>query len=94
MTVGYDEPLVSNINLLIEGGDKLAILGPNGSGKTTFIKTIKGELRPLSGECEFLTDLNIGYLRQDGINLRSPQTILNILEICIQKCLIKKYTTI
>lgn len=75
MTVGYDEPLVSNINLLIEGGDKLAILGPNGSGKTTFIKTIKGELRPLSGECEFLTDLNIGYLRQDGINLRSPQTI-------------------
>lgn len=73
--VGYDLTLVRGINMLVEGGDRWAILGPNGSGKTTFVKTLKGELEPKEGKYNFLTDIKIGYLRQDGINLKSPNTI-------------------
>ena len=73
--VGYDKPLIKDINFTLFGGDKMAIMGQNGSGKTTFIKTLRNELKPLGGDIEFLTNLNIGYLKQDGINLNSPLSI-------------------
>ena len=78
LVIGYDnEPLISDINFTLYGSDKLAIMGQNGSGKTTFIKCILNHLQPISGELKFLTLLNIGYLKQDGINLRSPNSIFN-----------------
>lgn len=80
VSIGYDTPLINNINFILFGGDKLAIMGQNGCGKTTFIKNLLHELKPLSGEIDFLTLLNIGYLKQDGINLKSPLSIFEFFK--------------
>lgn len=78
LVIGYEgKPLIRDINFTLYGSDKLAIMGQNGSGKTTFVKCVLNQLKPLSGELKFLTLLNIGYLKQDGINLRSPYSIFN-----------------
>ncbi len=53
LTIGYEEPLVKNINVSLPEKCLLQVLGPNGSGKTTFLKTILGLLKPLSGRIYF-----------------------------------------
>ena len=50
LSIGYDEPLISGINLKINPGETVAILGPSGIGKTTLLRTIAGLIVPLSGE--------------------------------------------
>lgn len=64
--VGYDEPLISDINMDISQGETIAILGPSGIGKTTLLRTIAGLIRPLDGEV--IHDLphrsGIGYIPQ------------------------------
>ncbi|MFL2962483.1 MAG: ATP-binding cassette domain-containing protein [Candidatus Poseidoniaceae archaeon] len=49
LSVGYNQPLISNINKKIMPGESIAILGPSGIGKTTLLRTIAGLIRPLSG---------------------------------------------
>ncbi len=77
LAVGYDKPLISNIEFSFFGGDKLAIMGDNGSGKTTFIKTLLGKIKPYSGKICFYDNFNIGYLPQDGLLIRSNKTVLD-----------------
>lgn len=77
LAVGYDKPLISDIEFSFFGGDKLAIMGDNGSGKTTFIKTLLGKIKPYSGKICFYDNFNIGYLPQDGLLIRSNKTILD-----------------
>lgn len=77
LAVGYDKPLISDIEFSFFGGDKLAIMGDNGSGKTTFIKTLLGKIKPYSGKICFYDNFNIGYLPQDGLLIRSNKTVLN-----------------
>ena len=57
LSVGYDRSatLISTINASINAGERIALLGLNGCGKTTFLKTIKGEIKPLSGSIEIDT---------------------------------------
>lgn len=76
LAVGYDKPLISDIEFSFFGGDKLAIMGDNGSGKTTFIKTLLGKIKPYSGKICFYDNFNIGYLPQDGLLIRSNKTVL------------------
>ncbi len=68
VTVGYEKSAVqSNINLCIEKGDFLAVVGNNGTGKTTFMKTLLGLLSPISGNIQLADGLkfnDIGYLPQ------------------------------
>jgi zinc transport system ATP-binding protein len=70
LTLGYDrEPVLENVNLDIFERDFIGVIGPNGGGKTTFIKAILGLLKPMRGEILFRKDLNkkkkpIGYLPQ------------------------------
>lgn len=77
LAVGYDKPLISDIEFSFFGGDKLAIMGDNGSGKTTFIKTLLGKIKPYSGKICFYDNFNIGYLHQDGLLIRSNKTVLD-----------------
>jgi len=71
LVIGYDKPLLDSMNFTLYGGDKLAIMGDNGTGKTTFIKTLLRHIKPYSGEINFYEDYKIGYLKQDGLMLES-----------------------
>ncbi len=65
LAVGYgDHPLISEISLSLSKGQKCVLAGPNGSGKTTLIRTIMGELPPLSGEVRFGSNVVPGLMTQ------------------------------
>jgi ATP-binding cassette subfamily F protein 3 len=64
-TIGYaDKILADDISFILRRGECLGIIGPNGSGKTTFLKTILGKIPPLSGEVQWGTKVQIGYYAQ------------------------------
>ncbi|EYU15731.1 ABC-F family ATPase [Photorhabdus aegyptia] len=66
LTKGYDNgPLFKNLNLLLEVGEKIAVIGANGIGKTTFLKTLVGETEPNSGMVKWSENSSIGYYAQD-----------------------------
>ncbi|MDX7989899.1 ABC-F family ATPase [Xenorhabdus littoralis] len=66
LTKGYDNgPLFKNLNLLMEVGEKMAVIGENGIGKTTFLKTLIGEETPNSGTVKWSENSTIGYYAQD-----------------------------
>ena len=64
---GYDSFQTLPINLSINFGSKINITGPNGSGKTTFIKTVLGLIKPIDGKVIIGNDVKIGYISQDTI---------------------------
>ena len=66
LTKGFDNgPLFKNLNLMVEVGEKIAILGTNGIGKTTLLKTLMNELTPEQGDIKWSENANIGYYAQD-----------------------------
>ncbi|MDC9589023.1 ABC-F family ATPase [Xenorhabdus sp. XENO-10] len=66
LTKGYNNgPLFKNLNLLMEVGEKMAVIGENGIGKTTFLKTLIGEENPNSGTIKWSENSTIGYYAQD-----------------------------
>lgn len=65
LVIGYDEPLSSPLNLEMERGQKIALIGSNGIGKTTLLKSILGLIKPLSGSVEQGDYLSIGYFEQE-----------------------------
>jgi len=66
MANGYnEETLFSNINMMIEVGERIAVIGPNGIGKSTLLKTLVGELPPTSGAVKWSENSSIGYYAQD-----------------------------
>ncbi|MFP7415639.1 ABC-F family ATP-binding cassette domain-containing protein [Priestia filamentosa] len=68
LVIGYDEPLSKPLNLRMERGQKIALFGANGIGKTTLLKSILGENKPVSGEVERGDYLEIGYFEQEVKN--------------------------
>ena len=65
VAVGYDDtPVLSNLSLRLDSDDRIALLGANGNGKTTFIKLLAGILRPMAGEAVKSPRLRIGYFSQ------------------------------
>jgi len=63
---GYDDkPLFSDLNLAVEVGERVAIIGPNGIGKTTLLRCLAGNLMPDSGTVKWSENSNIGYFAQD-----------------------------
>lgn len=73
LVIGYDSPLSKPLNLRMERGQRIAIVGANGIGKTTFMKSILGQIKPYEGEVELGDTLEIGYFEQEikGKNDRS-----------------------
>lgn len=65
LIIGYDEPLSRTLNLKMERGQKLALVGANGIGKTTLLRSILGEIKPISGTVERGEYLYIGYFEQE-----------------------------
>ncbi|KZE64887.1 heme ABC transporter ATP-binding protein [Fictibacillus phosphorivorans] len=65
LVIGYDEPLSKPLNLRMERGQKIALVGANGIGKTTLLRSILGEIKPVSGSVERGENLEIGYFEQE-----------------------------
>ena len=65
MVIGYDEPLSRPLNLLMERGQNIALVGANGIGKTTLLKSILGLIPAMSGSVELGAYLSIGYFEQE-----------------------------
>ena len=65
MAQAFDEPLFENINFMIEAGEKIAIIGENGIGKTTLLKIIGNLMSPNTGDIKWSEKAKIGYFAQD-----------------------------
>lgn len=82
---GYqsDRPILKKINLSLNPGDRIALLGPNGEGKSTLIKTLTDNLNPLNGNIHRSPHLHIGYYAQHQLEqldlTRSPIETLQVL---------------
>ena len=83
--IGYapERPILKNINMMIRGGARIGILGVNGAGKSTFIKSLVGELEPLSGTINMAKGVNIAYFAQQQLDMLDPQAtpLLHMMRI-------------
>ena len=66
LVIGYDSPLSKPLDLVMERGQKIALVGANGIGKTTLLKSILGLIPALEGIVELGDNLQIGYFEQEG----------------------------
>ncbi|MBN1641354.1 MAG: ABC-F family ATP-binding cassette domain-containing protein [Anaerolineae bacterium] len=82
LVVGYDRPLLEIGDLELRRLHRAALIGPNGSGKTTFLKVLLGQLAPLRGEARLGASLRIGYWAQSREDLDPENTIIDeILQV-------------
>ena len=65
LVVGYDVPLLEEVNVTVRAGERVAVLGPNGQGKSSLLKTLIGEIQPLGGHVRLGASVKIGYLAQE-----------------------------
>lgn len=75
LKIGYDRPIME-ITMRIRRGQKIGILGKNGVGKTTFLKTAAGLCQPISGEYQIGNQITIGYFDQNSAQIQSDKTVL------------------
>jgi ATP-binding cassette, subfamily F, member 3 len=77
LSVGYDgHAILRNVNLIVQGSARIALVGGNGSGKSSFLRTILGEIAPLSGRMQMLPDMSCCYLGQTQTALPEGMTVL------------------
>lgn len=80
LAVGYQNKLISRNNQLrLFREDRVALVGPNGVGKSTLLKTVVEDLQPLAGEIRYGTNVQIGYYDQEQAKLNSNKTVLQEL---------------
>ncbi|BDR58765.1 ABC-F family ATP-binding cassette domain-containing protein [Xylocopilactobacillus apicola] len=78
LAVGYDqEALVKNINLDVKIGEKIAVIGPNGRGKSTFVKTLVGQIPAISGGFQLGSNVEAGYYDQGFKQLDPNKTVID-----------------
>ena len=85
VSAGYDKALFPPFSYTLYGKDHLAIIGDNGIGKTTLVKSILHEIPLICGEIKYLRELKIGYIKQNDYEFVSKDTCLDYLK--------KKYPT-
>ncbi len=80
LSIGYPgAPLFSTDPMLLHRRECAAMIGPNGTGKTTFLRTLMGQLKPLEGEIHFGASLHVGYFAQAHDKLNPENTVLDEL---------------
>lgn len=80
LTIGYpDKVMVSDINFQVNKNDRVAIIGPNGIGKSTLLKTIMKKLEPKGGSIKYGASLDIGYYDQELQSLDPSKTVLDTI---------------
>ncbi|APX92839.1 ABC-F family ATPase [Halomonas sp. 1513] len=79
---GYDDQrLIDGISMTVEAGERIAIIGPNGIGKTTLLKTLSGELAPDSGSVKWTDSAELGVFAQDhGDDFANPATLFEWMQ--------------
>lgn len=80
LSIGYDAPLLRDLSLILRAGERVAVLGPNGHGKSTLLKTIVGELPPLGGRVRIGSSVKIGYLAQEQEILDPASHALDVIQ--------------
>jgi ATP-binding cassette subfamily F protein 3 len=82
LSIGYNmSVLASDITFLLRRGERLGIIGPNGSGKTTFLKTILGELQSIEGGLTWGANVNIEYFDQELSTLDPSSTVIEEIAV-------------
>ncbi len=80
VAVGYNgAPLVSDVNQTLRQGERAALVGPNGCGKTTLLRAIAGQIEPLSGAIRLGANVKLGYYAQEQENLDPDSTPFDTL---------------
>lgn len=90
LAIGYQYPLLSNLNFGIQGGQKVVITGFNGIGKSTLLKTLTGEISALQGFYKFSEQVVIGYFEQDLVWSDTGQTPIQIIADAFPQLVIKE----
>src|SRR5690606_27491655 len=72
-----DFPIFKDVSFSLNRGERVAIIGPNGVGKSTLIKIIMGLIEPSSGNIEFGTNISIGYYDQEQSSLIDKNTVID-----------------
>ena len=80
LSIGYDlEPVSRDITMYINRAESIALVGPNGIGKSTLLKTIINKISPIVGDIHYGTNVTIGYYDQEQAELTSNKRVLNEL---------------
>lgn len=82
LAIGYetDKPLLVNLNLQVRAGQRIALTGSNGTGKTTLIRTLAGTLMPLAGNVRLGANVRLGYMSQEQELLDPSQNALQTIQ--------------
>ncbi len=82
LAIGYapEMPLLRGLTLTLRAGERIAVLGPNGHGKSTLLKTIVGQVPPLAGRVRIGASVRIGYLAQEQEILDPHSTALDVIQ--------------
>lgn len=80
VSIGYNqEPVIEHVNVRLTRGDSVALVGPNGIGKSTLLKSLVNKIETLGGDISFGSNVSIGYYDQEQANLTSSKRVLNEL---------------
>lgn len=90
LSVGYHYPILSDIDFVIMGGQKVVITGFNGIGKSTLLKTLVGRLKVLNGSFSFSEQVKLRYFEQDLCWENEEETSIQIVSNCYPSLTIKE----
>ena len=81
LSKGFDEQLFKDMNFMLEAGERIAVIGPNGIGKTTFLRCLVGDLEPDAGTIKWSENAQLGYYAQDhAADFEKDQTLIEWME--------------